>query len=1011
MSWSPEQHRLHGLDPAGGTPSFQEWLALVEPADRAYLLAAEAALLASEDESVPLEFHIRRRRDGARRLLSGAARVVADSTGRPSRIVGANIDITGRQHIEAELVRTTALLLAIGNCSPDLIYAKDPDGRYLMANPASLAVYGKTAAEVLGLTDLECHGNPEQAAALMANDRHVIETGRIEVIEEVFDTVCDGTRIFRSAKAPMRTAEGTLLGIVGVSSDITHDKDAEPPLRQGEELFRATFEQAAVGMAHSTLDGKWLRLNDRFCSLLGYDRAELLALTFREVTHPDDLEQTLAASRRLLDGEAASVAVEKRYIRKDGSQFWAQMTLSRVLGQDGEPKYFIAVVEDISQRKRTEEALRESERRFRMLFDCGPLPGYLIDPGDASIADCNEAAAAMLGYERDALRRMRIADIDPGRAGHQMEAAVPVLAGQSAQIETQHRTRSGEIRDVVIAAVPVDIGGRRLAHCTVVDITERKKAEARFRATFDQAAVGVAHIAPNGRFLRANQAICDGFGFSHDELARRSVQDLVAPDQRAEVMAGLRDVATGKAEAYTGDRCYLSADGRPIHVFVTVSMVHDRAEEPYFLVIAQDITERKAAEDALRRLTEDLEARVRDEVAAREAAQARAAQAERLQALGQLAGGIAHDFNNVLQAVQGSASMIGRKAADPESVRRYAQIVGQASERGASITRRLLSFARRGDLRAEAVEVSALLDGMREILSPTLGASIMVTTEAAPGLPMLLADKGQLETAMVNLAANARDAMPQGGTLNMRASAEVVAHGSSHPAHLAPGSYVRLAVTDTGSGMDGTTLSRVFQPFFTTKGTGSGTGLGLAMVKGFAEQSGGGVAIDSIPGQGTTVSLWLPQASSAAAPAPSPDAAVTGDAADAEVCALRVLAVDDDPLVLETVAAQLEDEGFAVTTAEGGVQALALLDGGLAVNVLVTDLSMPIMDGVSLIVEAQARCPTLPAVLLTGYAGDGVSLALGQRIRGPFALMRKPTHGSDLAAQISALVAEQEQHK
>ena len=324
-----------------------------------------------------------------------------------------------------------------------------------------------------------------------------------------------------------------------------------------------------------------------------------------------------------------------------------------------------------------------------------------------------------------------------------------------------------------------------------------------------------------------------------------------------------------------------------------------------------------------------------------------------------------------------------------------------------SITRRLLAFARHGDLRAEAIEASAILDGMRDILVPTLGAGIMVVTSACPGPAKLLADRGQLETALVNLATNARDAMPQGGTLTLSAAPETVEKGSLHPAHLAPGSYVRITVADTGTGMDEATLRRAYQPFFTTKAQGQGTGLGLAMVKGFAEQSGGGVATESTPGQGTTVSVWLPQAADGTAgpsAAPADDSGATG----ADACVSRILVVDDDPLVLETLAAQLEDEGFAVTTAAGGRQALALLDGGLAVDALVSDLSMPGMDGVSLILEAQARRPTLPAVVLTGYAGDGVSLALGRQINGPFALMRKPSPGTELAARISSLMADQE---
>ena len=863
----------------------------------------------------------------------------------------------------------------------------------------SLASFGRLAT---GRTNAERHHDPEPPAALMEIDRRAIETGCPGAVAETFGAA--STRTFLAAKAPLRTRDGPLVGVVGLSNDITRIKH-EAALREAEDRFRATFEQAAVGMAHVGLDGRWIRVNERLCEILGYTRAELLTMAFQDISHPDDLPENLRCLQRLLAGETATLTIEKRYFRKEGTQFWAELTVSVVRQEDGAPQYFISVVDDISQRRAAEAALRDSEQRFRTLFDGAPLPGYLVDPGDASIVDCNEAAATMLGYERDVLRHMRIPDIDAAMNGGELVSAGPVLLGRPVQFETRHRTRSGEIREVVIAAVPVDIAGRRLAHATVVDVTGRKQAEARFRATFDRAAVGIAHIAPDGRFLRVNQKIIEGFGYSREELIGRSVQDLVAPDQRDEVLAELRSVASGEVEAYTGDRRYIAADGRDIDVSVTVSMVHDLIEPPYFLVVAQDITERKRAETELRRLTDELEARVREEVAAREVAQVRAAHAERLQALGELAGGIAHDFNNVLQAVQGSASMIGRRAADEAAVRRYARIVVEAADRGASITRRLLALARHGDLRAEAIEASTILEGMREILAPTLGAAITIVTDAAPGLPKLLADRGQLETALVNLATNARDAMPQGGTLTLSATTEAVPQGRLHRACLAPGNYVCITVADTGTGMDASTLDRAYQPFFTTKPQGQGTGLGLAMVKGFAEQSGGGAAIDSMPGQGTRVAIWLPQAADGAR---EPSARLTREVgAGTEACVPTILVVDDDPLVLETLMVQLQDEGFVVTTANSGAQAIALLDAGLAVDALVSDLSMPGMDGVSLILQAQAHQPTLPAVLLTGYAGDGVSFALGRAINGPFALMRKPSSGAELASRISALQADQ----
>ncbi|WP_158292371.1 ATP-binding protein [Paracraurococcus ruber] len=398
-----------------------------------------------------------------------------------------------------------------------------------------------------------------------------------------------------------------------------------------------------------------------------------------------------------------------------------------------------------------------------------------------------------------------------------------------------------------------------------------------------------------------------------------------------------------------------------------------------------------ASEARLQALNADLQARVAVEVAAREAAQARAAHAERLQALGQLAGGIAHDFNNVLQAIGSSAGLMERRAGDPEAVRRLARLALEATGRGAAVTNRLLAFARRGALRAEPVAPAALLDGLREMLAHTLGAAIAVRVQAPPGLPPLLADRAQLETVLVNLATNARDAMPEGGRLDLAACTDQAAAG--HPAGLAPGHYLRLTVRDTGTGMPPEVLARIAEPFFTTKGIGQGTGLGLAMARGFVEQSGGALLVESEEGAGTTVSVWLPQAAGgdgAAATAPPPEGVLRGR---------RILLVDDEAPVRQALGHALRDLGCRVAEARDAAEALARLRDEPGFDALVTDLSMPGANGLALIREARRHDPALPALLLTGFAGD-----LGTAGDAPdYVLLRKPVTGGELAAALATL--------
>jgi PAS domain S-box-containing protein len=446
--------------------------------------------------------------------------------------------------------------------------------------------------------------------------------------------------------------------------------------------------------------------------------------------------------------------------------------------------------------------------------------------------------------------------------------------------------------------------------------------------------------------------------------------------------------------AADGTETWISVGGLPLR--------WENGEVQEVLAILQDIDAEKRLMDLQQETNTWLEQRVREEMAAREDAQQRAAHAERMQALGQIAGGIAHDFNNVLQAVAGGAALIERRPNDQDRVLRHARMIADAAKRGASITSRLLAFSRRGDLHAESLDPGKLLHDMAEVLTHTLGGSVVCKAHVAPGLPPMLADRGQLETVLVNLATNARDAMPTGGVLTMTADAENVTAASPHPIGLPPGRYVRIVVSDTGSGMDGAVLARVTEPFFTTKETGRGTGLGLAMAKGFVEQSGGVLSIDSIPGQGTNVTLWLPQAAEPAKPA---SAAAAAPASQAEPGRPRVLLVDDDAVVRDVLAASLDDAGYIVLPAESGPDALSRLTAGDRVDIIVSDLTMPGMDGLVLIRMAQEQRPGLPAVLLTGYAGDGAALAVGGALSGKFSLLRKPVSGSQLVDRINALLA------
>jgi PAS domain S-box-containing protein len=529
------------------------------------------------------------------------------------------------------------------------------------------------------------------------------------------------------------------------------------------------------------------------------------------------------------------------------------------------------------------------------------------------------------------------------------------------------------------AEVLLEAGGRvRRVITAHQDITEifgaceaLARADARFHSIFDSQSQYIGVLTPAGSVVEVNRTALDAVGVVLEAVIGQPFWETAwwPEADRERVRRDIVQAAQGslvRREAET-----LSADGRRLWIDLSLKPVRDPDTATVMWIVAEgrDITEQRELANKL-------------------------AQAQKVEALGQLAGGIAHDFNNILQAVSGAATLIDRRPEDIEKVRRVARMTKDAVARGASITQCLLAFARRGELRVEVLATANLMSNLCEVLTSTLGTLITVRNTVPQDIPSVVADRGQLETVLVNLGTNARDAMPNGGTLTFSASTEYVAPGEQHPAGLKLGAYVRLSVADTGTGMDAATLALATEAFFTTKPPGQGTGLGLPMAKAFAEQGGGAMTMTSIPGVGTTIVLWLCQAANGN----TGMAINTPEGRSAGKASARILLVDDDHMVRMTLAEQFEDLGFTTLIASSGAEAIALIEAGEPVNALVTDLSMPTMNGVTVIEKARGLHADLPCFLLTGYAGDPAALSAAA----DFTLIRKPASAKTLAAYVEA---------
>ena len=484
-----------------------------------------------------------------------------------------------------------------------------------------------------------------------------------------------------------------------------------------------------------------------------------------------------------------------------------------------------------------------------------------------------------------------------------------------------------------------------------------------------------------------------------DELMRG-----IAHDDRANVAQALSH-SVGSGEDFAVDLRFGRPDGSTLWLEVRARLVRDAGGSPRrFVGLASDITDRKSAEATLQGMNEQLEKHVEErtvqlrsahdelvaQVAERERTEAQLRQMQKLESIGQLTGGVAHDFNNLLTAVIGNLELLRKRVPANPSSDRLIDGAMQGAQRGAALTQRLLAFARHQALDARPVDLGELVRGMDDLLRRSLGPSVTMVQDFPTGIPPAHVDANQVELALLNLAVNSRDAMPEGGTLTL--ALDVAETGEMRD--LAAGRYVRLTVSDTGAGMDSETLRKAIEPFFSTKEVGKGTGLGLSMIHGLAQQLKGALRLFSTPGRGTRAELWLPVADGVAEVA---DAEVVAHSPDGNRRA-TLLFVDDDFLISLSTTSLLEDLGHTVVTASSGSEALDVLRTGKPIDMMITDYAMPGMTGLQLAEEARALRPGLPILLATGYAD------LPTRAKFELPRLSKPYQQRQLAEQIQGLL-------
>jgi PAS domain S-box-containing protein len=805
-------------------------------------------------------------------------------------------------------------------------------------------------------------------------------------------------------------AGGTPLRMIGVTLDITEHKRREQALRESQERFRTMLEALPEIAFVIGTDGMAEYYNKRFAEYVGHaigtDSAARTALH-----HPDD-QKVLVESRIKGAASDREYTTEARMRRHDGAYRW-HIIRNSPLRRDGKTVAWLGTAVDIDDMRQAQETLRRvndelerrvaertrdlgeanqrlraSEERARALFWKAPVPMHALD-ARRCLVDVNEYWLKLYGYTRDEVIGRPIADFhlpDAGADMHEARWREVLNRGELHDVERRFFKKSGEIFDAVVSVhLETDNDGNFLRTITTtIDVTARKRAEEAARrerqvseALIEGGTEGIIGLDNEFRYIVWNSAMEATSGVSRRELLGVNLFDR-RPDLRGTpIEAAWRATMEGRRTTLR-DRPYkFPQSGRSGFNDIDFAPLYgpDRTIIGGFAFL-RDTTERRHVEEQLR-------------------------QSQKMEAVGQLTGGVAHDFNNLLTVIMGNLDNLRHHLPGQAEPQRMVDAIMRATGRAATLTHRLLAFARRQPLEPKSIDVNKLVAGMSDLLRRSLGEGIVIETVLAGGLWRTLADPNQLENALLNLAVNARDAMQGGGKLTIETANAFLDEGyAALHEGVTSGQYVLIAVSDTGSGMSSDVAEKAFEPFFTTKEVGQGTGLGLPQVYGFVKQSGGHVKIYTEPDEGTTLKLYLPRLVVADEPVevvperPPQPARTPGE---------TVLLVEDDEDVRSYSADILRSLGYRVIEAPDGPTALRLLDAESELRLLFTDVGLPGgLNGRQLADEAKRRRPDLKVLFTTGYARNAI--VHQGRLDPGVELIVKPFTASSLAAKIQQVL-------
>lgn len=805
--------------------------------------------------------------------------------------------------------------------------------------------------------------------------------------------------------------------LAGFISDLAEHElrkiETDEILHESERKFRAIFNQSHQFLGLLSVEGTVLEANASALVFSGVKETDVIGRPFWDTpwwTHSPEMQEKIRqAVNRAAEG--GFIRFEATHVAADGSLHYIDFSLKPIRDEEGKVFLLIPEGRDITELKLAEE---EHKSHIRFLENLERIDQVIKQEADMekmlwnivatvfSIFGCDRAWLLYPCDPSEPTFRVPVEISRPEYPGaHVLNLDVPMtadvllnirealesqepvvyIAGTERPVNRLTADRFGVLSQMLTVLYPrrgkpwvfglhqcsyprvwtqeekklFNEIARRVSDglSSVLFLRELQENEERFRATFEQAAVGIAHVAPDGRWLRVNQKLCDIMGYSREELLQKTFQDVTWPEDLDKDLDLHRNVLEGKIDTYSLEKRYIHKSGALVWINLTISMVRSASGNPEHLIaVVEDITGRKRVEEEKQKLQYQL------------------LQAQKMESVGRLAGGVAHDFNNMLGVILGNAELAMVRADRDNPIRKNIEEIQKAAEYSADLTRQLLAFARQQTVAPRVLDLNVTVNRMLNILSRLLGEEIELSWVPDPDLWPVRIDPAQIDQILMNLAANARDSITGLGrvwieTKNMVADENFCAgHAGFHP-----GEYVMLAVRDSGSGMSPETMANIFEPFFTTKERGKGTGLGLATVYGIVRQNNGLINVQSEPGQGTAFRIYFSKhgrriAADGGEMNPTPEMKGSG----------TVLLVEDEPMLLKLTQVMLESLGYTVLIATTPGEAIRLVEeyaGGI--DLLMTDVVMPEMNGRDLAGRLLSLYPELKSVFMSGYTADVIA--------------------------------------